>query len=177
MTACRSTRFLSVACAALCLALTGCESFQRKFTRRKRAQPPPTPVINFQDYTRTMTPLDRYRKHYLIFDYWNQELINALQSPPLNSKRFKLASKESLGELQTLRDLLVEEVGERFVPLIEEREKINRQLQHETVSLSQVNATTRALEAQAREIHRSFFWRTVQDQLKPMQAPGDAPAP
>ncbi len=173
----RSTKTLSVACGLLlCAALTGCESFQRKFTRKKRAQPAPTPIINFQDYTRTMTPLDRYRKHYLMFDYWNQELLNALQSPPLNAKRYKLASRESLSELRTLRDLVIDELGQQFAPFIDERAKIDQQLQRGNVSTSQIGATSRMLETQARAINRHFFWRVVEEQLKP-QGAGDAPAP
>ena len=114
-----------------------------------------------------MTPLDRYRKHYLMFDYWNEELIEALQSNPINPKRFKRASSEALEELRTMSSLVVDDVAARFTPLIEERDQIDRDLQSGGFNTSQANIFGRTLEAQTRQIHREFFWRDVEDRLKP----------
>ena len=114
-----------------------------------------------------MTPLDRYRKHYLMFDYWNDELIEALQGGTPNPKRFKRASEEALTELQTMKGLLIEEIAVRLDPLIEERAKIDRQLHHPGFTTTSTNAIGRILETQTRQIQREFFWRDVQEQLKP----------
>lgn len=162
-------RLLLVAgCWWLVAGLTGCESFQRKFTRKSKIpKPPPTPIINFEDYTRAMTPLDRYRKHYMMFDYWNTELIDTLAASPLNPKRFKRASTDALEELKTIRTLVSDEVAARLTPLIEERAKIDDRLQREAFSPTLVHGLRHTLEVQQREIRRHFFWRDVQDQLKP----------
>lgn len=179
----RARMGLAMCCGLLCSTLLGCESMQRKFSRRSQQAPPPSPIINFIDYTRTMTPLDRYRKHYLLFDYWNQELIAALGNPSLNSKRFKLASTESLGELKIMQGLLLEDPGERLTPLIDARTKLDRQLQREAISGSQMSVTARLLETQTRQVSRDFFWRNVQDRVKSQeqpaapQGPADAAAP
>ena len=152
---------------AVTVTLTGCESLQRKLTRKpKHPLERPSPIINFQDYSRAMTPLDRYRKHYLMFDYWNGELIDTLQSTPPNPKRFKRSSSESLGELKTMKDLMVDDLALRFEPLVEARTKINDQVQRGAIGPSDTNALWRTLEAQTRQIHREFFWRDVQEQLK-----------
>ena len=157
---------LLVTCCLLPVA-AGCESLQRKFTRKpKHQQSAPTPIINFQDYSRAMTPLERYRKHYLMFDYWNSEFIETLQSNPLNPKRFRRASTESLAALETMKGLLTEGMAVRFEPLIEERAMINRELQSGSISLARANALWRSLEAQTRQIHREFLWRNVESQLK-----------
>jgi len=148
--------------------LAGCEALQKKLTRKpKHPKAAPTPVIQFQDYSRAMTPLDRYRKHYLIFDYWNSKLLDALQSRPLNPKRYRRASSDALGELQTLHGLLTEELATRLAPLIEDRTELDARLQRGGVSDSQVPPLQRDLEAQTRRFQREFFWRKVQDQLKP----------
>ena len=161
------TVVLVAGCWLLVAALSGCESLQKKFTRKpKHAQEAPTPIINFQDYTKAMTPLDRYRKHSLMFDYWNSELIGALQSPPLNPKRYKRASSESLTELQTLQGLLAEELAARLAALVEDRAKLDERLQREDVGVGDVGAMRQALESQERQIHREYFWRDVQDKLK-----------
>ena len=166
---------------AFCLLLTtlsGCESVQRKFTRKpKGLRVAPTPVINFQDYTQAMTPLDRYRKHYLMFDYWNGEFMDGLRAKPLNAKRVKLASTESLNELTMLQSLVAEDLGAQFAPLIESRARINRQVQTSHLSELTAGAAWRELDAQSRAIRRDLFWRKVEDRLKPAQAPNTDETP
>ena len=148
------------------VTLMGCESVQRKFTRKSAPKPPPSPIINFEDYTKAMTPLDRYRKHYLMFDYWNGELVDALHQLPSSPKRLKRASTESLSELETMQGLLAEETAVRLTPLIEERKKMHQQLTTSYFSDSQTSVVWRVLEAQTRQIHREFFWRSVEEHLK-----------
>jgi len=157
---------LVACCLSLVASLTGCESLQRKLTRKKKPQPPPTPVTIFQDYSAAMTPLDRYRKHYAIFDYWNAGLLAALEARPLNPKRIKLASTEALGELETMKSLLADEAAARLEPLVKEQTEIHRVLLSSGFDASRSAVVNRRLEAQTRSIHREFFWRKVQDQLK-----------
>ena len=163
-------RSFIVLLTAHCLLLTvlvGCESLERKFTRKpKNAPPPPSPVTQFQDYTRSLTPLDRYRKHYMIFDYWSEELISELRSSSMNQKRLARASAESLGELRVMQGLLREDKAASLVQALDEREAIDRQIQGGGVGALQAATTLRALESQSRLMHRDFFWRDVQDQLK-----------
>ena len=163
-------RSFIVLLTAHCLLLTvlvGCESLERKFTRKSKNPPPaPSPIIQFQDYTRSMTPLDRYRKHYMIFDYWNEELIDVLRSSSMNQKRLVRASAEALGELRTLQGLLREDKAASLAPLLAERDAIDQQVQRGSIDTLQATTTLRALESQSRQMHRDFFWRDVQDHLR-----------
>jgi hypothetical protein len=174
---------LLVAChLTLATGLSGCESVQRKFTRKpKGPRAAPTPVINFQDYSQAMTPLERYRKHYLMFDYWNDDLMDSLKARPLNAKRLRLSSAESLNELTTLKDLVEERIQERIVPLIEHRARINEQIQKGRISAPTAGLMWQELDQQSRTIRRDLFWRRVEDQLRPQEAAvsaqGAAPAP
>ena len=159
--------YWSLITSSLVTVLTGCESFQRKFTRpAKRPKAAPSPIISFQDYSRAMTPLDRYRKHYAIFDYWNAELMAALETRSPNPKRIKLASTEALGELEAMRTLVTDDVAARFNPLLKERTAIDRELQSPSFTATGSEMIRRQLEAQTRQIHRELFWRRVEDQLK-----------
>ena len=157
---------LVACCLSLVATLAGCESLQRKLTRKKKLQPPPTPITIFQDYSAAMTPLDRYRKHYAIFDYWNAGLLDALEARAPNPKRIKLTSTEALGELETMKGLLVEEAAARLDPLLKEQADIHRELLSSGFDASRSDVIKRRLESQTRAIHRDFFWRRVQDQLK-----------
>jgi len=172
----RALLFLLTTHYVLLTGLTGCESVQRKFIRKRRDEPRPSPVIAFQDYTRAMTPLDKYRKHYMLFDYWNTELITVLQERDVNPKRVKRASGESLQELKTMQGLLADGLAAQVAPLIAGRERLDRQLQTGAYLSSQLMLVRRELEAQSREVHRSLFWRDVEDHLKGGDAPpaGDA---
>jgi hypothetical protein len=167
--------FLVTCHLSVATGLSGCESVQRKFTRKpKGPRAAPTPVINFQDYSQAMTPLERYRKHYLMFDYWNDDLMDSLKARPLNAKRLKLASAESLNELTTLQDLVTEGVKERIVPLIEHRTRMNSQIQSGRLSEPTAGLMWQELDAQSRTIRKDLFWRRIEDQLKPADAPAPA---
>ena len=158
----------AAAAALAALSLAGCESLQRKFTRTSKVPlAAPTPIVQFQDYTKAMTPLDRYRKHYLMFQYWNSELLDSLGRPPLHGKRSRHASKEALSELEELRGLLSEAAAARLEPVLAERRGIDQRLQGAAFQESQATAVWRQLDAQTRLIHREFFWRKMEDQLRP----------
>jgi len=172
---------LTIVCCLLTAPLAGCESLQRKFTRKpKGPQATPTPVINFQDYSRALTPMDQYRKHFLLFEYWNDELIRGLQARPLNSKQYRHASAESRSELETMQGLLADEPAARLAPLMAERAKLDQKLQGPVFSEMQAGTVRGTAESQGRRIHREFFWRDVEDRLKPKAvraAPEPAPTP
>ncbi|MBI3320291.1 MAG: hypothetical protein HYZ89_06890, partial [Candidatus Omnitrophica bacterium] len=142
-----------------------CESLQKKFVRKRKAEPRPTPIIVFEDYTRSMTPLDRYRKHYILFDYWNEQLLDELK-PAANPKRLRQASAESLKELQVLHDLLQDDAASGVVRLLDERGRLDHPLQTGSYTPSQLDLFRRQLEPQTRQIRRELFWRKVEDRLK-----------
>ena len=158
---------LSACCVLLSASLTGCESLQRKFTRKsKRPAAAINPILQFKDYTNAMTPLDRYRKHALLFDYWNDELLAALQDRSINVKRCRRTSGEALGELKMLQGFLTDAMAAQLEPLIQERAGIDRQFSVGHLSVHQAMMAWRALESQKRQVQRTFFWRDVQDALK-----------
>lgn len=152
-------------CGLLSAGLIGCESVQRKFIRKPKAYVRPSPIVSFQDYTRAMTPLDRYRKHYVLFDYWNSELIDAFEGRGVSAKRMKRASSESLQELHTLKGLLQDDLAEHLGRMIEDRQHLNEQIQRGPYPPSQADLIRRALERQSRDLHRDFSWRKVEDRL------------
>ena len=62
-------------CAAALLgagALSGCEGLREKFIRKPKGPTErPQAIFRFVDYSTLMTPVDRYRKHAMLFDYWS----------------------------------------------------------------------------------------------------------
>jgi len=156
------------------VTVLGCESLQKKFTRKPKTPSRPSPIIAFQDYTRAMTPLDRYRKHYVLFDYWNDQLLDVLQDGNrANPKRIQRTSTESLSELEALQGLLRGDLAAQVSPLVEERRKMHQELATGSYTAFQLNRVRRALELQTRQVRRRFYWRYVEDQLQE-DAPSDA---
>ena len=173
----RRRLLLLMAHGVLLTLVVGFVSLERKFTRKPKQAPERlAPLIGFQDYTRTLTPLDRYRKHYVIFDYWNDELLNALQERNTNPKRYQHASAESLNEMKTLATLLNDASASGFSPLIDERERLDRQLQSAPTS-SGLSWIGRQLDAQTRQVHRAFYWRRMEELLKPWPESAEAAPP
>ena len=159
-------RTVAAACCLLLVA-SGCESMQRKFVRKSKApREKHNPVVQFQDYSSLMTPVDRYQKHYAVFGYWNSELMDALNGSVINPKKIREASAESLQELQQLQGLLDESLAAQLQPSIDTRARIDRRIQADNYVGPQFDVTRRELEAQTRSIQRSFYWRDVQDHLK-----------
>ena len=157
--------FLLATCFFLLMVLTGCESLERKFIRKPKTYVRPSPITNFEDYTHAMTPLDRYRKHYVLFDYWNSELIGAFEGQGMNAKRLKRASSDALQELRILQGCLQSDLADSLGRLIEERVRLDEQIQQGTYLASQAGIIRRALERQSRDLHREFSWRKVEDHL------------
>ncbi len=157
------------------LTLVGCESLEKKFTRKPKMLGRPSPIVQFQDYSQAMTPMDRYRKHYAIFDYWNAELLNALSGGassavssqgPMNEKRVKRASADALSELRAVQSLVAKAIRPTIDALVDERAALDQQLQAGSLSPFSADRVRHALEIQTRQIHRDLYWRTVQDKLK-----------
>ena len=164
---------IGLVCMSLC-ATAGCESLQRKFTRKpKHPAERPTPIIHFEDYSKAMTPLDRYRKHALLFEHWNSQLIDALTEKPSSFKRVRHSSGEAMGELEVLHQLLDEEAAKQLEPIVVKRRRLDERLQDGTYMPGEMMAIQRMLERQARRIKGEFFWRKVEDRLRGDQ-PGDA---
>ena len=158
---------LVIACCLLLFASIGCEQLQRKFTRKpKTAGERPDAIIQFQDYSQAFTPLDRYQKHYTLFQYWDDALLRALSERSLNQKQLKKTSAQSLLELKALQQLLEDPAAVRLGSFIEAREHIDRQLRESRIGSARVSIVRRDLENLSREIHSGFYWRDVEESIK-----------
>ncbi len=160
-------RRLVLAVCCLLVVGTGCEAMQKKFVRkRKTPLARPAPIVTFQDYTRSMTPLDRHRKHYVMFDYWNAELLGALEDRDFSVKRLRKCSSEALQELRILQGNLQDDLAAEVDPLIHERARLDQQIQQRLLMPSDLGTLRQRLEVQTRQIHRELSWRNVEDRLR-----------
>lgn len=175
-TAHRTQRLLlSAVCCLLSAGVLGCESVQRKFIRKRKEAPRPSPIVQFRDYREAMDALERYRKHFVLFQYWNGELLRSLGSG-MSLKAARHVSGEALQELRTLRGLLTEPAGASLDPMIAQRQQIHERLMNGTYMPSQPGPLRQTLDTQTRLIYRDFTWRDVQERLHVAPAAPAAPA-
>ena len=172
-----------IAVAGLLIA-TGCtDAMMKKFVRQPKAQPRPSPIVQFDEYAASTSPLDLYRKHATVFEYWNAELLDALLPTANNSKRVKRASQESLRQLEAMVQLLADASAGQVQPLLEERRKLDRQLQDQVDDHAQAALLRQSLELQQRRLHRYMAVGKVTDHLRaaastvPRVAVQTSPAP
>ena len=104
----KSKILLLVTSCSLILTMLGCDAFVRKFTRKpKKANlPKEQMVLAPEEYIPPkMTKEEVYRKYFLYWKSWHDELINALLAGASQKKQIDCAN-EALENLEGLRKVL-----------------------------------------------------------------------
>ena len=137
-------------------------AIQRKFTR-KTAHPTPAVAITTKDYESQLSPEERYRRHYAMWDFWHAELMEGLGG---NSKRAIRAVEEGMAELQALEALLVPEKRAQLAGHVERLERLHQELVKGTMSDTARYRWRPELELQQRTLHHDFAWQHVQEDVR-----------
>lgn len=90
--------------------LLGCDAFVRKFTRKsKREKPAEEMVLVPEEYRPPqMTKEEVYRKYFLFWKSWHDELINSFMTSSVNHKKQIGCASEAIKNLELLRLTLQE---------------------------------------------------------------------
>ncbi len=105
-------RVLMLIMAALMLLTFGCESFSRKFTRKKPAERAVEMVLSPEEYSSPEhDPVELYRQNLLYWGSWYDEFLAEL-SPSGNRKRRIYCLDESLKHLRICIDIAGASKGE-----------------------------------------------------------------
>jgi hypothetical protein len=140
--------------------LYGCASFKKKFVRKPKGKKRPTPIIYTKDYTQQYPNILLYKKHYLFWRYWQEELINSLG---LNRKKEIRCARSALDELKTLNNYLNPEGKDNLAPYILKLEDITKRILSRRPVGLQISKLKRELEKHKRAVERSFFYKDVEE--------------
>ncbi|MFH1847636.1 MAG: hypothetical protein ABH825_00255 [Candidatus Omnitrophota bacterium] len=102
------SKTIGIIMAALLLTLetSGCgPAWKKKFVRKKKEKEKEVFVYREKDYSRPESS-DTYKKHFLFWKTWHQELVNKLGKNRLRDNR---AFDESIANLQDMKKLLTGE--------------------------------------------------------------------
>jgi hypothetical protein len=147
--------------------LSGCESFSRKFTRKKKESlKPEEMVLEPQEYKNDQrSKEDIYREYFLYWESWQEEFIDSLTSDTPNRKRQADNLKEAVKNLMAVRDMLDQQrqdlLGAYITKLLDLETEISMDLYSSSVAQHRSKA-----ERIKRDILRLFSYHRVKDFLR-----------
>lgn len=172
-------KFLAlVLLAAAALPLAGCETVQRKFTRKPKAPTHVASQIYFDEgeYVKKYSNAYYYKTHYTLWRTWHDEVLGNLTG---NDKKVSRAASESLGHLKQMQNYMKPAKSAEFQVIVNDMEEVIRKLERSTGD-SQVGPLRTELERIRRAVGNDFYYDKVKGDLlsdKVDLGEGSAPAP
>ena len=146
----------------LLLNLAGCDSIQKKFTRKKKEPVKAPRLYQEKKYEKKPTP-ELYKKHFSYWVSWQSELISLLGQ---NHKKDARCIEEIVGNLKDMQNILVPEKGVEMESHIEKLEKVKNIILNEDLSQANKVYVMATLEREDRAIKREFKYSKVKNYFK-----------
>jgi hypothetical protein len=146
--------------------LTGCEAFVRKFTRKtKKSKEAELPVLSPKEYLTSDIPKEeRYRRYFVFWKSWQDELITALGSSASYKKR-QSCLKEAIKNLAELKPFLFEEKQKELDYYLEKLKQLQQDLSKDIYG-TKSNIYKGRAESLKRDIWRNFAYSNVEGHLR-----------
>lgn len=148
--------------SSIILNLTGCEAVRKKFTRKKKEPVKMPRIYQTKIYEKKPSP-ELYKKHYAYWASWQSELIRVLGQ---NHKKDTRCIEEIVGNLNDMRNILIQERAEKLAPHIEILEKVKEVIFKEDLTHANKDYVRRTLEREDRFIKREFVFDKVKNYLR-----------
>ena len=149
----------------LLLSASGCEAFRRKFVRKPKQKKEIRVVTQTKEYSAEHSPEERYKKYFLFWRSWHDELINSLNAQDGNRKKQVFAARKVVENLEQMRQLLIPEGQKELEPFILAQQDVVQQLGTFRLSPAQALRIKSTLEKHKRRIQEKFSFRHVQEYL------------
>lgn len=147
----------------LCLSMAGCAGLQRKFTRKKKLEQKPVPVITTHDYAKDLRVEELYKKHFLYWKTWQGELIDRMDA---GYKKRVECYDHTLMHLEEMAKYLAESKSKELGSFIGEIKSIDPDIRKKRLSKSEENNMRSLLEKTKRRIDKEFSYSNVKDSLE-----------
>ncbi len=147
-------------------SLAGCETVQRKFTRKAKEPKHVTSVIPLSEgsYQKKFSNEFYYKSHYTLWKSWHSDLIQSLGE---NQRKVERAGQEALGHLTELKAYLVPEKQAELNFQIEDLSKIVGRINAGNTSASEIPFMRASLEKIRRIVASNFYFNKIKDQMVP----------
>ena len=144
------------------LSLAGCDSLQRKFTRKKKEAVKMPRIYQEKKYIKKPSP-ELYKKHYSYWTSWQSELIQVLGN---NHKKDMRCIDEAVSNLRDMQSILVPKKAEELQPHIDKLARVRETIFNEELTQANRDYVLRTLEREDRYIKREFHYNKVKKYLR-----------
>lgn len=141
--------------------ITGCESVQKKFRRKKKEVKMPR-FYQEKKYIKQPTP-ELYKKHFSYWVTWQAELIKEMGG---NSKRVKRAAQEIVTNLEDMQAILIQEKADEMQRHIDAMKRVKDEIMRGDMSFATGDSLRITAEREDRYIKREFAYSRVKDYLR-----------
>ena len=148
------------------LALSGCASLEKKFTR-KTPKPEHTPAVVYLEqgpYQKKYSNDYYYKTHYTLWRTWQDEVLNNLGG---NSKKLQRSAEEAYSHLESMDRYLKPEKQAQLKPLKDELNGFMTKFQSRGYSKSEEAVMRTDLERLKRLVSGDFYYDKVKADLLP----------
>ncbi|MDP8234523.1 MAG: hypothetical protein P9M06_06990 [Candidatus Saelkia tenebricola] len=112
--------------------LSGCRGLSKKFVRKKKEQDErPNVILALEDYDELADYHELYKKHFMLWGYWCDELISSIER---NFKKQKECVSQSLEHLSSLKKYILNSKHELLDTYIERLQKIKSKIDSKKIS-------------------------------------------
>lgn len=157
-----SRPFKAIVIFILIISIAGCGALQKKFTRKKKKDERIIPVVTTYDYSKELRVEELYKKHYLFWKSWHQELIDRIDSTVKKRITCYYYTITSLTEMQKY---LKEPKKEELNGFINEIKSIELDVKKMRLTKSEKFRLRKLLEKTRRDMLRKFSFSDVSEFL------------
>ena len=148
-----------IAFVLVCVAIniSGCASLRDKFVRKKKKEATTAHYRSMVDYD-IRPSLELYTKHYVYWRSWSKELLELLGE---NAKKDKRSIREVIGNLEDMRNMLVDVKADELEKHIERLRGVEKDIAKGNITTGTKTRIRLVLEKEAKLIKIDFSYRKM----------------
>jgi len=155
-------KFLLCLFAVAVLSLSGCATLKKKFVRKKKKKEEQKVILALEDYDKLIDYHQLYKKHYLLWEYWHEELISALEK---SYKKQRVCIDQILEHLNSVKKYISPEKASLLEEYISRLEKIRKRLYGRSLNDIEKARISRELEKLKRLIDKEFRYSEIKSYI------------
>lgn len=156
-------RFIYGVIIVLCISITGCASLQRKFTRKKKDEIKPLPIVTTYDYAKELRVDELYKKRFLFWKSWQGELIYRMDD---TYKKRAECYDQLIQNLLEMQSYLNDEKYKELDAFIAEIRTVDPSVKKIDLTKTEKYKITQLLEKTKRLVDKRFSYSRVKDSLQ-----------
>ncbi|MDD5613946.1 MAG: hypothetical protein PHQ54_02600 [Candidatus Omnitrophica bacterium] len=154
--------FAYICCAFLMLELSGCAGLSKKFVRKKKQEEKPPVILALEEDKDIADYHELYKKHFMLWQYWHDELISALKQ---NYKKQKECAAYTYEHLNHLRKYVFEDRRASLDSYISQMEQITAKINDRRISDTTKIRIAGDLEKLKRLIDKEYRYPQIKDYI------------